>query len=151
MSADGRWRVVIFGDEADPSSPSSPLTKLCQWLETALIPRYTEPGEDVDSLFDVRCVLQQSRKTFEITSLPSLLLPAKGKLGLRDYEKVFTDEESYGYGHGRIFENRGVSKNGCVVVVRPDQYVSAVVPLVGGEAELEGFFAGVLRRVDSGA
>ena len=32
---------------------------------------------------------------------------------------------------------------GCIVVVRPDQYVSHVLPLDGHEA-LAGFFAGIL-------
>lgn len=150
MDADGRWRIVLFDDGADPTTASSPLAKLCQWLETTLIPRYTPRGGDVDSIFDVRAVLQQSRQTFNMTDLPALLLPVKGTLGLRDYEKVFTDEESYGFGHGKIYESRRVSKEkGCVIVVRPDQYVSAVMPL-GGEAEqgLETFFEGVLRRVE---
>jgi phenol 2-monooxygenase len=149
MDADGRWRIVIFSDQSDSTSASSPIAKLCHWLQTTLIPRYTPFDNDVDSILDVRAVLQQSRKTFNITDLPPLLLPAKGRLGLQDYEKVFTDEESYGWGGGEIYEKRGISREGCVVVVRPDQYVSAVLPLGDeGEKGLEVFFEGALRRVD---
>jgi phenol 2-monooxygenase len=148
MDADGRWRIVIFSDQSDSTSASSPIAKLCHWLQTTLIPRYTPFDNDVDSILDVRAVLQQSRKTFNITDLPPLLLPAKGRLGLQDYEKVFTDEESYGWGGGEIYEKRGISREGCVVVVRPDQYVSAVLPLgEEGEKGLEGFFERALRRV----
>ena len=38
-------------------------------------------------------------------------------------------------------------ETGCMVVVRPDQYVSHVLPLHGHEA-LAGFFAGIL--IDAG-
>ncbi len=38
-----------------------------------------------------------------------------------------------------IFELRGVDRGGCVVVVRPDQYVAAVLPLDATE-ELAAFF-----------
>lgn len=130
MKADGRWRIVLFDDRSDPTSSTSQLAKICEFLEKSLIPRYTPSGIDIDSTFDVRAVFQQSRKTFNITDLPSLLLPHKGKLGLQDYEKAFTDEESYGFGFGDIYSTRGVSRDeGCIVVVRPDQYVSAVLPL----------------------
>ena len=60
---------------------------------------------------------------------------------------MFTDEESYGSGFGKIYESRGVSEEkGCVVVVRPDQYISAVLPL-GEEAHgsLENFFGGFMK------
>jgi phenol 2-monooxygenase len=77
-----------------------------------------------------------------------VLLPHKGKFKIQDYEKVFTDEESYGWGFGEVYKNRGVSPEGCVVVVRPDQYISAVLPL-GEEAfgPLGDFFGGLLRKV----
>ena len=38
-------------------------------------------------------------------------------------------------------------ETGCIVVVRPDQYVSHVLPLDAHEA-LTGFFAGIL--IDAG-
>jgi phenol 2-monooxygenase (NADPH) len=45
---------------------------------------------------------------------------------------------------GDIFEVRGVNREtGCVVVVRPDQYVSHVLPLDEHKA-LAAFFAGIL-------
>ncbi|SMR50929.1 unnamed protein product [Zymoseptoria tritici ST99CH_1E4] len=149
MDADGRWRIVIFGDTTPATDPNSPVAELSTWLEKTFIPQYTSTRADVDSVFDVRAVLQQSRKTFAITELPSLLFPHKGKLGLQDYEKAFTDEESYGWGFGDIYRARGISRDGCVVVVRPDQYVCGVWPLKGEEVRegLEEFFGGVLRKV----
>ena len=72
--------------------------------------------------------------------MPAVLLPRKGKFGLIDYEKMFCPDPDA----DDIFELRGVNREaGCMVVVRPDQYVSAVLPLDGHEA-LVGFFAAIL-------
>lgn len=146
MDADGRWRIVLFGDKADPTSPSSRISKTCDFLFKQLLPKYTPPKADIDSVIDVRAVLQQSRQTISISELPEILLPHKGRFGIQDYEKAFTDEESYGFGFGEIYRNREVDRErGCVVVVRPDQYVSAVLPL-GEEANemLMRFFDGFM-------
>ena len=67
-------------------------------------------------------------------------LPRKGTFGLVDYEKMFCLDPKA----GDIFDLRGVNREtGCIVVVRPDQYVAHVLPLHGHEA-LTDFFAGVL-------
>ena len=152
MDADGRWRIVLFGDTSDPMSPESPMAKVCEFLSTKLVHKYTHPGADPDSVFDVRAVFQQPRQTLNVAELPQILLPHKGKLGIQDYEKAFTDEESYGFGFGEIYRTRSVSREkGCVVVVRPDQYISAVFPL-STEAFplLEDFFGGFMIPVGTG-
>ncbi|MGO3650074.1 hypothetical protein, partial [Agrococcus casei] len=41
-----------------------------------------------------------------------------------------------------IFDARGISRDGAVVVVRPDQYVAAVMPLEATD-EFAAFFDGV--------
>ena len=151
IKADGRWRIVLFGSSTEQKAPLDPTSRLmhtCKWLEKSLIPHFTPRNADIDSIFDIRAVFPQLRSAFDVPSLPEVLLPHKGKFGIQDYEKAFTDEESYGFGFGEIYKNRGVSGEGCVVVVRPDQYVSAVLPL-GEEAfkPLEQFFGGFMREV----
>jgi phenol 2-monooxygenase (NADPH) len=72
--------------------------------------------------------------------MPSVLLPRKGRFGLIDYEKMFCPVPDA----DDIFDLRGVNREtGCVVVVRPDQYVAHVLPLDGHEALAE-FFASIL-------
>ena len=157
MKADGRWRIVLFGPSDEktqkktPLDPTSRLMQTCEWLQETLIPRFTPKEADIDSILDIRAVLPQARATIDVPSLPEVLLPHKGKFGIQDYEKVFTDEESYGWGNGEIYKNRGVGPEGCIVVVRPDQYISAV-QLLGEEAfePLQDFFGGVLREVGGG-
>jgi phenol 2-monooxygenase len=150
MKADGRWRIFLFGSETEaPLDPASRLMKTCKWLEKTLVPRFTSSKGEIDSIFDVRAILQQERQALNVSDLPEVLLPHKGKFRIQDYEKVFTDEASYGFGHGEIYKTRGISKEGCVIVARPDQYVSAVLPL-GEEAfaPLEEFFGGFMIAVE---
>lgn len=148
MHADGRWRVVLFGDDQhNPTDTLSPLALTCEYLGNRLAPRYTPAGHDIDSVIDVRAVIPQSRLDVQITDLPDLLLPRKGKLGIQDYEKVFTDEPSYNFGGGRAYADRGIDRErGCIVIVRPDQYVSGVLPLAEeAHGMLQSFFDGFLN------
>ena len=73
--------------------------------------------------------------------MPSALRPHKGVYGLCDYVKVFCADLKSGE---NVFVMRGIDREqGCVVVVRPDQYVAQVLPL-GAHDELADFFAGIL-------
>lgn len=140
--ADGAWRIYIFADQNDPLSGDSHFRELCEFLESDASPikRYTPADADPDSLIDVRAIFQRGHRELAVDRMPSVLLPRKGKFGLIDYEKMFCPDPKA----GDIFELRGVNREtGCMVVVRPDQYVSHVLPLHGHEA-LANFFAGIL-------
>jgi phenol 2-monooxygenase len=104
--------------------------------------KHTRQGEDIDAVIDVRAVFQQTFDQLAYEDMPSLLKPKTGKLGLQDHEKVFCVDHK---GAGDIFDMRRINREtGCMVVVRPDQYIAHVLPLDGCEA-LAAFFAGVLR------
>ncbi|MFN7445673.1 MAG: 3-hydroxybenzoate 4-monooxygenase, partial [Curvibacter sp.] len=67
-----------------------------------------------------------------------------GKLVLEDHEKVFCVDHKAVGGLGDIYAMRGINRaQGCMVLVRPDQYVAHVLPL-DARRELAEFFAGVL-------
>ena len=73
--------------------------------------------------------------------MPSLLLPRKGRYGLHDYEKMFCSDRKPGKD---IFDIRGINRDqGCIVIVRPDQYVAHILPLDAHDA-LAGFFDGFM-------
>jgi phenol 2-monooxygenase len=137
--ADGRWRLYLFADHRSPDAPDSGLRALCDFLEgsdLSPIRRFTPEGADIDSVFDVRAVFQQAHPDPELARLPRLLLPQKGRYGLHDYEKCFAPDPDQD-----VFDLRGIDrKEGCLVIVRPDQYVSHVLPLDGYE-QLTGFFS----------
>jgi phenol 2-monooxygenase len=138
--ADGRWRMFAFADREDPSARSSRLRGLCEFLAGSAqspVQRYTPPAADIDAVIDVRAVFQQGHRELRLEAMPQALLPSKGRYGLRDYEKMFCPDLK---GNNDIFEMRGIDRDrGCVVVVRPDQYVADVLPL-DAFAELSAFF-----------
>jgi phenol 2-monooxygenase len=142
VQADGRFRIFIFAGAEDPMSASSAVRSLCEFLaegRNSPIRTYTPTGADIDSVIDVRAVFQQEHRELKIEAMPPLLLPAKGKYGLRDYEKIFCADPK-----ADIFAMRGIDRaEGCTVVVRPDQYVAHVLPL-GGTDELAAFFDGFM-------
>ncbi|MDB5857270.1 MAG: phenol 2-monooxygenase [Ramlibacter sp.] len=142
--ADGRWRLYAFAGADDGPDAQRGVRGLCRFLEESPdspVRRYTRTGQDIDAVFDVRAIFQQGHRELAIGSLPALLLPRKGRYGLRDYEKVFSPDP----GHGQdIFALRGIDRaQGALVVVRPDQYIAHVLPL-HAHAELAAFFAGFM-------
>jgi 2-polyprenyl-6-methoxyphenol hydroxylase-like FAD-dependent oxidoreductase len=144
LKADGRWRIFLFADAGDPAGPSSKLGAACAFLAGSPegpVKRYTPCGADIDFLLDIRAVLQQGHRTLAIDAMPAVLRPRKGRFGLVDYEKVFCPDPKA----GDIFDVRGVDRaSGCVVIVRPDQYVANVLPL-DAHAEIAAFFDACMR------
>ena len=147
LAADGRWRLLVFAGKSDRAEPASPIGKLCSYLgESPQSPlrRYTPAGADVDAVFDLRAVFQQSHHQLTIAAMPELLFPTKGRYGLRDYEKAFCalDDTSQ-----NIYTLRGIDReHGCLVVVRPDQYIAHILPL-GDHAALATFFGGFMLEI----
>ena len=121
-TADGRWRVYAFGDR-DGSG-------LAAWADAAapVFARFTPPDGDADAVFDVKAVYQQPFEEVEVTATPALFQPKTGPLGLTDWEKVYAAGPSK-WTETDIFEARELSRDGVVVLVRPDQYVAAILPL----------------------
>jgi phenol 2-monooxygenase len=144
--ADGRWRIFAFAGAGDPADAA--IAALCDFLSRGRespVRRYTPSDADIDSVIDVRAVFQQDHRELATGAMPSLLLPAKGRYGLRDYEKMFCPDLKSGRD---VFAMRGIDRNaGCMVVVRPDQYVAHVLPL-DAYAELAAFFDGFMVQVD---
>jgi phenol 2-monooxygenase (NADPH) len=144
ITADGRWRLFLFADRKDPASLDSRLRAACEYLEHAPaspIRRYTPADTDLDGVIDVRAIFQQAHHALDLTPLPSLLRPSKGRYGLTDTEKAFCPDLKSGKD---IFDLRGINREqGCMVLVRPDQYVAHVLPL-DAQAELVDFFDGFM-------
>jgi phenol 2-monooxygenase (NADPH) len=142
--ADGRWRIFAFLGAGNPAASNSAIRALCEFLgegRQSPVRRYTPAGADIDSMIDVRAVFQQAHRDLAIGAMPAFLLPRKGRYGLHDYEKMFCPDFQSGHD---IFAMRGINRDaGCMVVVRPDQYVAHVLPL-DGYAQLAAFFDGFM-------
>ena len=80
IDADARWRLFLFADATSPDAESSRLHALCDWLSAdpaSPLCQHAPEDADMDSVIDVRAVLQQGFRDIDITVLPELLRPAK--------------------------------------------------------------------------
>jgi phenol 2-monooxygenase len=140
VKADGRFRIFAFAGAGDPATSGSAIHRLCNFLaedRESPVRKYIRRGEDIDAMIDVHAVFQQPHHELAIEAMPALLVPQKGRYGLRDYEKVYCADVKSG---NDIFAVRGIDRQaGCMVVARPDQYVAHVMPL-DGYRELAAFF-----------
>ena len=140
--ADGRWRIYAFADAAP--GEASALASWAEWMaggEDSPLLAHTPDDGDIDAVLDIKVVYQQHHDAIDIGAVPELFLPRTGPFELIDYEKVFA-----AHPEDDIFELRGIDRGGCVVVVRPDQYVAAVLPLDATE-DLAAFFRQHLKDV----
>ena len=84
-------------------------------------------------------IYQQPHEEIDINAVPTVFRPEVGPFKLTNLEKVFGTVPG-----ADIFDERGLSRDGVVVVVRPDQYVANVLPLTATD-ELAAFFAPLLQ------
>ena len=136
VKADGRWRIFVFGGTQDPTQLSSDTYQFLDFLAndaSSPVLKYTPKGSDIDSVIDTYAVFQQQELSMH--DLHDYLWPAKGKYGLRDYEKVL-----HSLAGNDVFDLHGIDRSsGCVVIVRPDQHIASILP-VTAHAELSKFF-----------
>lgn len=137
--ADGRWRVYVFADGAKPAEEST-VSRWADWFAEGadsplrLVP---EGQQDDDAWYDVKVIYQQKHTDVHIEDVPAAFFPRKGPFHLKDMENVFAtlpDDD--------IFDEREISRDGAVVVVRPDQYVAGIFGLEETE-RLGAFFRGL--------
>ena len=108
ITADGRWRLFHFVGDTDHTHTLRDL-----------IARYTPHGADPDAVIDLRTILQSPHRDTQGHHTLT-----KGALNLHDMEKLFCPDSA-----ADIFDSRGIDRmTGALVLVRPDQYVSHVLP-----------------------
>lgn len=135
--ADGRFRIYAFADK-----DHSQLNAWAEWMlnsPESPVKKFTPAGADIDSVLDVKVVYQEQHHDVAIETVPKLFLPASGPYGLTDYEKIYAaiEEED-------IFALREINRDGVIVVVRPDHYVSHILP-ISARGELTEYFAQFMK------
>lgn len=143
LRSDGRFRVVVFAGN---------LTNREQWARVqrfgeliarpdSFLGRFTPSNKPSDSVIEVLTIHSGPRINIELLDLHAVFHPFDEKQGW-DYDKVFVDDVSYHDGHGEAYRNYGVDRErGCVVIVRPDQYVAWVGSLEDVD-DIDIFFSG---------
>ena len=124
-----RWTLFIFAPQ-DKELRSTQLQSTLDSLEQedrSPIRKSSIIGLDPDQLLDLRIIYPENFRELEYSDMHSVLKPRKGKYGLVDYEKVLCAQKGI---NSNIFDLREVNRTkGAMVLVRPDQYVSTVLPL----------------------
>ena len=124
-----RWTLFIFAPQ-DKELRSTHLQSTLDSLEQedrSPIRKSSIIGLDPDQLLDLRIIYPENFRELEYSDMHSVLKPRKGKYGLVDYEKVFCAQKGI---NSNIFDLREVNRTkGAMVLVRPDQYVSTVLPI----------------------
>jgi len=124
-----RWTLFIFAPQ-DKELRSTQLRSTLDSLEQehrSPIRKSSIIGLDPDQLLDLRIIYPENFRELEYSDMHSVLKPRKGKYGLVDYEKVFCAQKGI---NSNIFDLREVNRTkGAMVLVRPDQYVSTVLPI----------------------
>ncbi|ENH70890.1 Phenol 2-monooxygenase [Fusarium oxysporum f. sp. cubense race 1] len=147
LRSNGAWRLLVFPGDIDLDNQNKRMKTLCDKLsaESSFLKRFTPPSARYDSVIEVITVHASKRQDHEIFDFPEVLRPYHEVDGW-DYNKIFVDDESYHEGHGRLYETFGIKPDeGCVVILRPDQYVSYVGGLENYD-ELDGFFSEFMIR-----
>ncbi|KAJ4397779.1 hypothetical protein N0V93_002016 [Gnomoniopsis smithogilvyi] len=146
LPADGRFRIVLFAGDILSPAQKARVDAFCTALDkpTSFLRRATPASATIDSVVEVLTIHSSPRTETELLrDFPEILHPYDEHTGW-DYGKVFVDADSYHEGFGDAYKNYGVDKvRGCVVAVRPDQYVGWVGDLEDF-GELERYFEGIL-------
>ncbi|AZA10949.1 FAD-binding monooxygenase [Corynebacterium gerontici] len=138
--ADGRYRIYVFADGVGQD------TKAQQWAQwfandpASPQNRYTLPGDE-DAMFDTKIVYPALHTEVDLNEVPKVFFPKCGPFKVSNYEKVYSLLPDH-----NIFEEREIATEGAVVVVRPDQYVAAVLPLDAPELLSEVFEDVLIER-----
>ena len=139
IKADFRWRIFVFSGRE--TSKTIALGEFLSASATSPVVQLAQPDLDIDSVIDIRVVFQEVEDTYLFEQMPQVFFPTKGVYGLRDYEKIFRSDNTL---NQDIFDLRKIHRgNGCMVIVRPDQYIANVLPL-DATSDVSRFFAGFM-------
>ncbi|KAJ5927833.1 hypothetical protein N7466_006789 [Penicillium verhagenii] len=147
LKSDGRWRIMAFVGDLTVAENRSKLNTLGEYLSSqgGPIHKFTPTSQYVDSLIETIVIGHGKRHDVELEQIPESFYPLTGKNQTRDLHKIYFDDESYNRGHGHAYEFLGIDpKEGALIIVRPDQYVSAVMGL-DEYREIGKFFGGFLK------
>ncbi|KAB5581282.1 hypothetical protein GE09DRAFT_1085771 [Coniochaeta sp. 2T2.1] len=147
LPSNGTWRVIVFAGDILDQGQFSRLSALGKELTStdSFMNRFKlKEDKTPSSFFEILTIHSSPREKVELLSLPAVFHPYSSEYGW-DYEKVYVDDVSYHEGHGQAYANYGIDpKRGCVVILRPDQYVSWIGELEDAD-DMNRFFAGIFK------
>jgi len=151
LRSDGRWRMLVFAGEVDDPTTLPSLKRLGEELSSTrgLLSKFTPAGMPADSILETLVVLRGDRKSVEFDQIHAAFKPNLPDMPIASLHKIFFDDESWNWGHDHAYETLGINPRvGCIIVARPDQYVSAVVRL-RESAQLSEWFSRFMRPTNN--
>ncbi|PTD02421.1 Phenol 2-monooxygenase [Fusarium culmorum] len=145
LPSNGAWRLLIFPGNIDLDHQNKRMKALCDKLsdQSSFLKRFTPPSARYDSVIEFLTIHASERQSHDLFDFTEVLRPYDEVDGWY-YNKVFADDKSYHEGHGQLYQTFGIKPDeGCIVVLRPDQYVALVGYLDDYEA-LDDFFSGFM-------
>lgn len=145
LKSNGTWRVVVFAGNLGSPQQAEKLATIGKALggSNSFLRRFTPKDSKPDSVFEILAVHSGRRQQTTIFDFPEAFRNFDERDGW-DYSKIVVDDQSYHEGHGHIYDNYGIDpEEGCVVILRPDQYISYIGP-VDDYDTLDKFFSGFM-------
>ncbi|KAH7114914.1 FAD binding domain-containing protein [Dactylonectria macrodidyma] len=145
LPSNGTWRVIVFGGDVLNPVQLARCAAFAKALSSpdSFVNRYKPKGDErLSSFYEIITIHSSAREKVDLLTLPDIFHPYSPEYGW-DYEKVYVDDVSYHEGHGQAYANYGIDPSrGCVVIVRPDQYVSWIGELEDVD-DMNRFFASI--------
>ncbi|GFZ46541.1 hypothetical protein JCM24511_04788 [Saitozyma sp. JCM 24511] len=133
LPSDGKWRIIVFGGRLDNLKK---VNEIGAYLEsdTGPLKPYRRHGECIDAFIEPVLVMYGDRTKFEFKNVNEIYYPVTGEKKLAGKSDpslmIYFDDDSRHDGHGHAYEAYGVDPSqGCLVIVRPDQYISAILSM----------------------
>ncbi|KAM0184990.1 hypothetical protein ACHAPI_012323 [Fusarium lateritium] len=140
--SDGRYRIFIFAGNISQPEQLCRVERFSQILESSdsFLHRLARHDISPQDVFDILVLHSASRDEVEITDLPSFLVANADPL-----RQVFVDNnETRHWILSEAYKKYGVSREtGCVVLVRPDRYITYIGELEDG-AEMTELLSSIL-------
>ncbi|KAK4184066.1 putative phenol 2-monooxygenase [Podospora australis] len=144
LQTTGAFRVIVFAGDIADADKMARIKRTGEFLGDTKngLGKLTMVSGGHLAPVEVLVVHCAERDKVDFMDLPDVYRPWSEGAGY-DYWRVFADQESVHDGHGRVYERLEIDKEqGCVVVVRPDGYVGAVLD-VEDLAGMKSYFEGV--------
>lgn len=145
LKSNGTWRIVVFAGNLGSRRQAEKLATIGRSLgaQDSFVRRFTPKSSNNESVFEILGVHAGRRQQTTIFDFPEIFRTFDERDGW-DYSKILVDDQSYHEGHGHLYDNYGIDpEEGCVIILRPDQYISYIGPVDDYEA-LDKFFSGFM-------
>ncbi|KAK5047754.1 hypothetical protein LTR84_006419 [Exophiala bonariae] len=142
LKSNGTWRVIVFAGNLGSPRQAEKLATIGKSLggHESFVRRFGPKPNKNETVFEILGVHAGRRQKTTIFDFPEIFRTFDERDGW-DYSKILVDDESYHEGHGHLYDNYGIDpEEGCVVVLRPDQYISYIGPVDDYES-LDKFFS----------